>query len=72
MNTEPIVVINSVVAIICFLIAYILTSNGINLTDEQKNQIYIIVSTLGLLVGTFLGRSKVVPVSKLKDENYTE
>ena len=64
MTSEPVVVINSIVAVITAVIAALVTGGVLHVSPDQQQQIVGIVVAIGALVATFLARSQVTPVSK--------
>ena len=65
MGSEPIVVINSIVAVVTAVIAALVTGGVLHVSPDQQQQIVGIVVAIGALVATFIGRSQVTPTSKL-------
>lgn len=65
MTSEPVVLINSIVAVIVAVIAALVTGGVLQVTPDQQQQIVGIVAAIGALVATFLARSQVTPTSKL-------
>ena len=67
MTSEPVVVINSIVAVITAVVAALVTSGVLHVTPDQQQQIIGIIVAIGALVATFVSRSQVTPVSDPKD-----
>lgn len=64
MKSEPVVVVNSIVAVIVAVIAALVTGGALQVTPDQQQQIVGIVAAIGALVATFLARSQVSPADK--------
>lgn len=64
MSSEPVVIINSIVAVITAIIAALVTSGVLHVSPDQQQQIVGIVVAIGALVATFLSRSQVTPANK--------
>lgn len=64
MSSEPVIVINSIVAVITAVIAALVTSGVIQVSPDQQQQIVGIVVAIGALVATFVTRSQVTPANK--------
>jgi predicted exporter len=62
MNSEPVIVINSIVAVIVAIVAALVTGGVLQVSKDEQEQIVGIVVAIGALVATFLSRSKVTPV----------
>ena len=67
MSTEPVVVVNSIVAVITAIIVALVTGGVLKVSPDQQQQIIGIVAAVGALVATFISRSYVTPVSNPKD-----
>lgn len=67
MTTEPVVVINSIIAVITAVIAALVTGGVLQVSPDQQQQIVGIVVAIGALVATFISRSQVTPVANPKD-----
>lgn len=67
MSTEPIIVINSIVAVITTIVAALVTSGVLHVSPDQQAQIVGIIVAVGALIATFVGRSQVTPVANPKD-----
>jgi predicted exporter len=65
MTNEPVIIINSIVAVITAVIAALVTGGVLQVSPDQQQQIVGIVVAIGALVATFLSRSQVTPTSKL-------
>lgn len=68
MSTEPVVLINSIIAVITAIIAALVTGGVLHVTPDQQQQIVGIVVAIGALVATFWSRSQVTPVANPKDD----
>ena len=64
MEREPILIINSIVAVITAIIAALVTGGVLQVTPDQQQQIVGIVVAIGALIATFVSRSYVTPVGK--------
>lgn len=64
MSKEPIVIINSIVAVIVAVIAALVTGGALQIDPDQQKQLVSIVAAVGTLIATFVGRSKVTPVKE--------
>lgn len=62
MSSEPVIVINSIVAVIVAIVAALVTGGVLQVSKDEQEQIVGIVVAIGALVATFLSRSKVTPV----------
>ena len=65
MTGEPVILINSIVAVVVAVIAALVTGGVLQVSPDQQQQIVGIVAAIGALVATFLSRSQVTPTSKL-------
>lgn len=65
MGSEPVIVINSIVAVVVAVIAALVTGGVLHVSPDQQQQIVGIVAAVGALVATFVSRSQVTPTSKL-------
>lgn len=65
MGSEPVVIVNSIVAVITAIIAALVTGGVLHVSPDQQQQIVGIVVAIGALVATFVARSQVTPTSKL-------
>jgi len=62
MSSEPVVLINSIVAVVVAIVAALVTGGVLQVSEGEQQQIVGIVVAIGALVATFLSRSKVTPV----------
>jgi len=69
MSSEPVVIINSIVAVITAIIAALVTGGVLKVSPDQQQQIVGIIVAIGALVATFLSRSQVTPVANPKDND---
>jgi predicted exporter len=63
-TNEPVIVINSVVAVIVAVLAALVTGGVIQVSKDQQDMIVGIIVSIGALVATFLARSQVTPTNK--------
>ena len=63
MTREPIVIVNAVISVIVAIIMALVSGGALQITEEQKTQLISIVTAIGVLVGTFVGRSLVTPAA---------
>ena len=69
MSSEPVVIINSIVAVITAIIAALVTGGVLKVSPDQQQQIVGIIVAIGALVAAFLSRSQVTPVANPKDND---
>lgn len=69
MSSEPVVIINSIVAVITAIIAALVTGGVLKVSPDQQQQIVGIIVAIGAFVATFLSRSQVTPVANPKDND---
>lgn len=64
MTSEPVILINSIVAVIVTVIAALVTGGVLQVSPDQQQQLVGIIAAIGALVATFLARSQVSPIDK--------
>lgn len=64
MKSEPVIIINSIVAVITAVLAALISAGVLQVTPDQQQQIIGIVVAIGALIATFVSRSYVTPVGK--------
>ena len=64
MSKEPVIIINSIVAVIVAVIAALVTGGALQISEGEQQQLVGIVVAIGTLVATLLSRSQVTPVDK--------
>lgn len=67
MTREPVVVINSIVAVVVAIVAALVTGGALQISTEQQQMLEGIVVAIGAFVATFLARSQVTPISDPRD-----
>jgi predicted exporter len=65
MTNEPVILINSIVAVVVAVLSALVTGGVIQVSKEQQEQIVGIIVAIGALIATFVARSQVTPTSKL-------
>lgn len=66
LGSEPVIVINSIVAVITAVIAALVTGGVLQVSPDQQQQIVGIVVAVGALIATFVSRSQVTPTNKVR------
>lgn len=67
MTREPVIIINSIVAVIVAIISALVTGGVLQVNADEQKQLVGIIVAIGALVATFLGRSQVTPTSDPRD-----
>lgn len=67
MSREPVILVNSIVAVIVAVISALVTGGVLQVSEGEQQQLVGIVVAIGTLVATLLSRSLVTPTASPQD-----